>query len=283
MSPTEPASLPTTVLGLPLDAQADDLLAATRQALADTDPGRAGNGPRVRARRREVIDAFRALRSHMQPRPMSKGQALGLALGCLLLAGLVYAFTHTLNRIVLMLLSAAVIGTPILLIQEKKGAERKRAAFESDALEVEALYLAQASDLPEVVVDGKPPRLRRTLLQRRHGKSKSLELVRLPRGASLPATVSLAATGTGERSLLLELQTASDDERESFGRIVVSAPRPLREGDVVVVTARIDERGDVEVQASEPGGTKLHATIEYEAPLPVAVRQAEVARAPGGR
>lgn len=268
-----PGVLHYEALGLPITAQAAEFLAATRQALADNDPRRVGSGPRTQARRRQVIQAFRALRSLMQPRPMSTQVAMGISVGCLALAGGVYAFTQVVSRLLISLLAAAIVGVPVLLIKERTEAERRLVAFEGEALELEALYLAQASDLPEGVDDAKPPRLARALLQRIAGKSKAFELVRLPRGAGLPATVSLAAMGTRERSLTLELVTRLDDETEPFGRIVVELPRPLSEADVVVVEARIDTDGDVEVRASEPhGAANLHASIEYEAPLPVARR-----------
>lgn len=250
-------------LVLPPSPRREDFVAAARATLLAL--AARGGGPRSTTHRRELMAAFRGRVPEFEPKDVDLWTVVS---GIQVLAGLglsVAIFVVTLRSRLWIITSVPFLWA----VSEARrralqpGLDRQR--YRSDCEAIEAIYLAQASDLPPVV-RAKGAHAKAALIQTGHKRA----LVRLSEGASLPSTAVCAVLGDGSPRVTLSLAVRTSSEEVPWAILHVRAPHRIGEDEVVVVELALAADGRVAISSATVvgRGAPLDAWFEEDVSFP---------------
>jgi len=254
------------VLALPPSPTKHDFVATTRARLLEL--AAKGSGPKTAARRQAVITAFREQIPAFVPRDVTLFEVMAgvRILAAIALCVVTVVLTYRSGAFVLFVfgpITWAVHDTARRLREP----ERERRIYAAECADLEAFYLAQASEVPEVI-DATGDVVTAASLVQVAGKK---ELVRLARNTSLPARAQLAALGAGAGRLEIPIVARGAGLDRPWNTLVVRSPRKIAEDEAVVVQLTIAEDGRITLDATavDRGGRLDAHFIDEEARFPV--------------
>lgn len=254
------------VLALPPSPTKHDFIATTRARLLEL--AAKGAGPKTVARRQALMAAFREQIPAFVPRDVTLFEVMAgvRILAAIALCVVIVVLTYRSGRLVLI-----VFGPITWAIRDTarrlREPERERHVYAAECAELEAFYLAQASEVPEVVEPSGDVVTAAALVQVAGKK----ELVRFARNTSVPAHAELAALGTGTGRLEIPVIARGSGPDRPWNTLVVRSPRKIAEDEAIVVQLTLQEDGRIALDATavDRGGRLDAYWMDEEARFPV--------------